>query len=168
MRYLATMKVRQDVPVVVEAVTVEHTMPTVIQLRMLLRMRQRSSPHWLRKWLGARGAPSWHAAASRRCSGLVTPPGSLLCRRGAPGADEDAQVKPFVGAAGKLLTKIIIAMGLTRNDVYICNVLKCRPPGNRTPAPDEVSQCRGYLDRQLDILKPNTSVRLGSGRGQEP
>jgi DNA polymerase len=80
----------------------------------------------------------------------------------APGADEDAQGEPFVGAAGKLLTKIIIAMGLSRNDVYICNVLKCRPPNNRTPAPDEVSQCRGYLDRQLEIVQPKYICALGS------
>jgi DNA polymerase len=86
-----------------------------------------------------------------------------LCFVGeAPGADEDAKGEPFVGAAGQLLTKIITAMGLERRDVYICNVLKCRPPGNRTPAPDEISQCRGYLERQLEILQPKYICALGS------
>src|SRR5205807_820124 len=63
----------------------------------------------------------------------------------APGADEDAQGEPFVGAAGQLLNKILAACGLTRDDVYICNILKCRPPGNRTPRPDEAAFCREYL-----------------------
>ncbi len=72
----------------------------------------------------------------------------------APGADEDAQGRPFVGAAGQLLTKIIEAIKFRREDVYICNILKCRPPGNRDPEPDEVAQCEPYLVRQLEILKP--------------
>jgi uracil-DNA glycosylase family 4 len=86
-----------------------------------------------------------------------------LCFVGeAPGADEDAKGEPFVGAAGQLLTKIIVAMGLKRSDVYICNVLKCRPPGNRTPAPDEVSNCRGFLERQIELLQPKYLCALGS------
>jgi DNA polymerase len=112
-------------------------------------------------------------AACTRCSELarcrkqtvfgVGNPRAQLCFVGeAPGADEDAQGEPFVGAAGQLLTKIIGAMGLKRSDVYICNVLKCRPPGNRTPAPDEVVQCRGYLERQLEILQPKFICALGA------
>jgi DNA polymerase len=80
----------------------------------------------------------------------------------APGADEDAQGEPFVGAAGQLLTRIISAMGLERRQVYICNVLKCRPPGNRTPAPDEVNNCRGFLERQLEIIRPKYICALGA------
>lgn len=80
----------------------------------------------------------------------------------APGADEDAQGEPFVGAAGQLLTKIIQACGLARGDVYILNVLKCRPPGNRVPLPDEVSNCRGYLQRQLELLRPEFLCALGA------
>jgi DNA polymerase len=80
----------------------------------------------------------------------------------APGADENEQGLPFVGRAGQLLTKIIEAMGLTRDQVFICNVLKCRPPGNRPPAPQEVENCRPFLKRQLEILKPQVIVALGN------
>ena len=79
-----------------------------------------------------------------------------------PGADEDAQGLPFVGRAGKLLTQMIEAMGLQRRDVYICNVVKCRPPGNRQPEGDEVEACSPFLFRQLDSLKPKVIVCLGA------
>lgn len=94
-------------------------------------------------------------------------PAPRLCFVGeAPGADEDAQGEPFVGRAGQLLTKIIEACTLKRDDVYILNVLKCRPPGNRTPEPAEVANCRGYLDRQLEILRPEYICCLGATAGQ--
>ena len=80
----------------------------------------------------------------------------------APGADEDRQGEPFVGRAGQLLTKIIQAMELTRDDVYIANVLKCRPPGNRDPAPNEVETCSPYLLRQIALIQPKVIVALGS------
>lgn len=80
----------------------------------------------------------------------------------APGADEDQQGLPFVGRAGQLLTKIIEAMGMTRDQVFICNVLKCRPPGNRPPAPEEVVNCRPFLKQQLEIIKPKMIVALGN------
>lgn len=79
-----------------------------------------------------------------------------------PGADEDAQGRPFVGAAGQLLTKMIEAMGFRRDEVYICNVVKCRPPGNRTPEPGEVEACIGYLHRQLAVLRPKVICTLGN------
>ena len=79
-----------------------------------------------------------------------------------PGADEDAQGLPFVGRAGKLLTQMIEAMGLQRRDVYICNVVKCRPPGNRQPEPDEVAACSPFLFRQLDSIQPRVIVCLGA------
>ncbi|MBK8233142.1 MAG: uracil-DNA glycosylase [Candidatus Eisenbacteria bacterium] len=79
----------------------------------------------------------------------------------APGADEDRQGFPFVGRAGQLLTKIIEAIGLDREQVYICNILKCRPPENRNPAPDEILACGPYLTRQLEILKPKVICTLG-------
>ncbi len=79
-----------------------------------------------------------------------------------PGADEDAQGLPFVGRAGKLLTQMIEAMGLQRKDVYICNVVKCRPPENRTPEPDEVQTCSPYLLRQIDAINPKVIVCLGA------
>jgi uracil-DNA glycosylase len=80
----------------------------------------------------------------------------------APGADEDVQGIPFVGRAGQLLTKIIEAIGLKRDDVYIANVIKCRPPGNRNPDPDEVEACEGFLFRQIDSIKPKVIVALGT------
>jgi len=90
-----------------------------------------------------------------------------LCFVGeAPGADEDAQGEPFVGAAGQLLNKIIAACKLRREDVYICNVLKCRPPGNRTPLPDEVANCASFLERQLLTLRPKFICALGACASQ--
>ncbi len=80
----------------------------------------------------------------------------------APGADEDEQGLPFVGRAGQLLTKIIEAMGKAREQVFICNVLKCRPPNNRPPAPAEVAHCRPFLKRQLEVIKPKVIVALGN------
>jgi uracil-DNA glycosylase len=79
-----------------------------------------------------------------------------------PGADEDAQGLPFVGRAGKLLTQMIEAMGLERKDVYISNVVKCRPPENRVPEPDEVETCSPFLVRQIDVIKPKVIVCLGA------
>lgn len=84
----------------------------------------------------------------------------------APGHDEDLQGQAFVGRAGQLLTKMIEAMGLTRDQVFICNVLKCRPPNNRDPAPEEVSACWPYLDQQLKILRPQVIVALGKPASQ--
>jgi DNA polymerase len=80
----------------------------------------------------------------------------------APGADEDEQGLPFVGRAGQLLTKIIEAIGMRRDDVYIANVIKCRPPGNRNPEPDEVATCEPFLAQQIDIVKPRVIVALGT------
>ena len=79
----------------------------------------------------------------------------------APGAEEDRRGEPFVGAAGQLLTKIIAAMGLGRADVYICNILKCRPPNNRDPQPNEIAECEPYLKRQIAIIQPKVICTLG-------
>jgi len=78
-----------------------------------------------------------------------------------PGADEDATGVPFVGRAGKLLDKMIFAMGLRRDDVYITNIVKCRPPGNRDPRPDEVETCWPYLERQIELVRPQMICTLG-------
>ena len=80
----------------------------------------------------------------------------------APGADEDIQGVPFVGRAGQLLTKMIEAMGFTRDEVYIANVLKCRPPGNRNPEPDEIATCEPFLFRQLESIEPKVVIALGA------
>lgn len=84
----------------------------------------------------------------------------------APGRDEDLQGEPFVGRAGQLLTKIIEAIGMKRTDVYIANVLKCRPPGNRNPLPDEIALCMPYLIKQIDIIKPKVLCALGTFAAQ--
>lgn len=97
----------------------------------------------------------------------VGPVGAELCFIGeAPGADEDAQGEPFVGEAGQLLNKIIAACGLRREEVYICNIIKCRPPRNRTPLPQEAANCRGYLDQQLDLVRPRFICALGATAAQ--
>lgn len=84
----------------------------------------------------------------------------------APGYDEDLQGLPFVGRAGQLLTNMIKAMGLSRDKVYICNVLKCRPPENRSPLPEEVSKCKDYLLKQIEIVSPNVICCLGKHAAQ--
>ena len=98
--------------------------------------------------------------------GVGNPQADLMFVGEAPGADEDVQGEPFVGRAGQLLTKIIEAIGLKREDVYIANVIKCRPPGNRNPEPDEVEQCEPFLFRQIEIIKPTVIVALGKFAAQ--
>jgi uracil-DNA glycosylase len=94
-------------------------------------------------------------------------PNARLCFMGeAPGADEDRLGEPFVGRAGQLLDKIIVACKLNREEVYICNVLKCRPPGNRNPLPEEAANCRRFLDRQLELVQPQFICCLGAVAAQ--
>ncbi len=94
--------------------------------------------------------------------GEANPDADLVFVGEAPGQDEDRTGRPFVGRAGQLLDKMIHAMGLSRDDVYICNILKCRPPKNRPPAAEEVEACWGYLVRQLRIIRPKVIVTLGN------
>jgi uracil-DNA glycosylase family 4 len=98
--------------------------------------------------------------------GVGNPNADLMFVGEAPGADEDVQGEPFVGRAGQLLTKIIEAIGLTRGDVYIANLIKCRPPGNRNPEPDEAEQCEPFLLRQIDTIRPKVIVALGKFAAQ--
>ena len=93
--------------------------------------------------------------------GVGDPDADLMFIGEGPGAEEDRRGEPFVGPAGQLLDKIIGAIGLSREQVYIANVVKCRPPGNRDPQPDEASACRSYLDRQIDLVRPKVIVALG-------
>jgi DNA polymerase len=104
-----------------------------------------------------------HALGRRQIVfGVGNPNADLMFVGEAPGADEDLQGEPFVGRAGQLLTKIIEAIGLTREQVYIANVIKCRPPQNRNPEPDEVSSCEPFLNRQIDLIRPRVIVALGT------
>ena len=109
-----------------------------------------------------------HLAATRTQTVFgVGPLDPELCFVGeAPGADEDRQGEPFVGAAGQLLTRIITAMGMKREDVFICNVLRCRPPNNRTPSAEEAHNCREYLERTLELVRPKFICALGSSAAQ--
>ncbi len=94
--------------------------------------------------------------------GVGNPSADLMFVGEAPGADEDIQGIPFVGRAGQLLTRIIEAIGLKRDEVYIANVIKCRPPENRNPEPDEVESCEPFLFRQIETIKPKVIVALGT------
>jgi DNA polymerase len=116
---------------------------------------------------------SGRVAQCTRCAELATtrtktvfgvgdPEARIMFVGEAPGADEDRQGEPFVGAAGQLLNRILEASHLKRSEVYICNILRCRPPGNRNPAPEEAANCREYLDGQIEIVDPDYIVCLGS------
>jgi len=113
-----------------------------------------------------------HALGCTRCPlaetrtqvvfGVGDPHADLMFVWEGPGAHEDRSGEPFVGRAGKLLTTLIEGIGLTRDDVYIANVVKCRPPGNRDPLPFEIASCRPYLEAQLDLIAPRVVVTLGN------
>jgi DNA polymerase len=98
--------------------------------------------------------------------GVGNPRAHLVFVGEAPGREEDLKGEPFVGEAGRLLDRILFAMGLTRQDVYICNVEKCRPPGNRDPKPEEIAACEPYLKRQLAVIRPELIVTLGKFAAQ--
>jgi DNA polymerase len=102
-----------------------------------------------------------HAARTQTVFGAGSHVARWMFIGEAPGAEEDRQGEPFVGRAGQLLTSMIRALGLAREDVYIANVLKCRPPGNRDPRPEEARACRGYLDRQIELVAPTLIVAVG-------
>ncbi len=115
-----------------------------------------------RKVAGCMRCPELCTTRTQTVFGVGNPQARLCFLGEAPGADEDAQGEPFVGRAGQLLTKIIEACTLRREDVFIFNVLKCRPPGNRAPLPDEATNCREYLDAQLSIIRPEFICCLGA------
>jgi len=103
-----------------------------------------------------------HGTRTKTVPGQGIPTPEIMFVGEAPGADEDEQGLAFVGAAGKLLTKMIEAMGLRREDVFIANILKCRPPNNRPPTPEEMQTCMPYLKEQIQVLKPKVIVALGA------
>jgi uracil-DNA glycosylase family 4 len=94
--------------------------------------------------------------------GVGSPAADVMFIGEGPGFHEDKQGEPFVGAAGQLLTRMLAGIGLRREDVYIANVIKCRPPGNRDPLPDEIEACRPYLEGQLELIDPKVVVTLGN------
>lgn len=103
-----------------------------------------------------------HTGRNKIVFGDGSPEARLFFVGEGPGADEDAQGLPFVGKAGQLLNNMIAAMGLKREEVYIANVVKCRPPGNRTPEPDEANTCSPFLFQQIDVVRPEVIVALGA------
>jgi DNA polymerase len=103
-----------------------------------------------------------HSGRTKLVFGVGNPNAELMFVGEGPGADEDIQGEPFVGRAGQLLNNMISAMGLKRQDVYIANVVKCRPPGNRTPEKDESDTCSPFLLRQIEVIKPKVIVALGA------
>jgi DNA polymerase len=107
-----------------------------------------------------------YSTALNAVPGEGSPTARLVCVGEAPGATEDETGRPFIGRAGELLTKILESVDLKREDVFICNVLKHRPPGNRNPAPDEIVACRPYLMRQLDLIRPSVILALGTFAAQ--
>jgi DNA polymerase len=107
-----------------------------------------------------------YATATNPVPGEGREEARLVCVGEAPGANEDATGRPFVGAAGQLLTKILAAIDLTREDVFIANVLKHRPPGNRNPRPEEVDACKPYLIRQLELIEPKVIIAFGTFAAQ--
>lgn len=107
-----------------------------------------------------------HAGRTQTVFGIGPPRPQVVFVGEGPGADEDREGFPFVGKAGQLLTRMIAAMTLSREQVYICNVVKCRPPGNRTPTEDEMAACKPFLFRQLAILRPKIIVSLGAPASQ--
>jgi DNA polymerase len=139
-----------------------------------------TEPAWVADGTGAPAAPADSLLSIRgdigdctRCKlyglgrkqivfGVGNPHAHLMFVGEAPGADEDVQGEPFVGRAGQLLTKIIQSIGFERSDVYIANVIKCRPPSNRNPEPDEVASCQPFLFRQIDSIQPRIIVALGT------
>ena len=116
----------------------------------------------IRKELGDCQRCPLHQGRNNLVFGEGNPNANLVFVGEAPGADEDLKGKPFIGRAGQLLTKIIKAMGLTREEIYICNILKCRPPGNRNPKPEEILACEPFLIKQLQAIKPEVICALGT------
>lgn len=143
-----------DLPIGLTAGTIDLATlsPTVAQLPSLEALRDA---------IAACTGCTLHASARRPVPGEGHPQADVMCVGEAPGADEDEQGKPFVGAAGQLLTKILSAIQLTRDEVFICNVLKHRPPGNRDPQPNEVAACQPFLLRQIELVQPRVILALG-------
>ncbi|HEX3318735.1 MAG TPA: uracil-DNA glycosylase [Solirubrobacteraceae bacterium] len=111
---------------------------------------------------GCQNCPQLAATRSTVVFGAGNADADLMFVGEAPGANEDRQGLPFVGSAGKLLDKLLAEIGLERTDVFICNVLKCRPPGNRDPHPAEIEACQDYLWRQIDLIEPRVLCTLGN------
>jgi uracil-DNA glycosylase family 4 len=120
----------------------------------------------IREELGECTRCKLHTGRTKLVFGVGNPRAEIVFVGEGPGADEDLKGEPFVGKAGQLLDRMIHAMGFTRAEVYICNVVKCRPPGNRTPEPDEIETCSPFLAKQIESIRPRVLVSLGKVASQ--
>lgn len=145
---------------------VKATIDANLQLDIFDSVSKRQTLEEIREEIGDCTRCKLHKGRTNIVFGEGNPKARLVFVGEGPGRDEDIQGEPFVGRAGQLLTKIINAMGLKRSDVYICNVVKCRPPGNRTPEQDEIVTCRQFLIKQLRTIDPAAIVCLGSVAAQ--
>lgn len=146
---------RRGAPVAASVVVAEESAPQAYVAE--------ASDDWAALQVEVRGCTkcALHKTRTQTVFGVGNPKAEWLFVGEAPGADEDAKGEPFVGRAGQLLNAMLFAMGLKREEVYIANVLKCRPPGNRDPQPDEAGQCEPYLLRQIAHIQPKLIVALG-------
>jgi uracil-DNA glycosylase len=142
------------------------TDPAAEPIPMMLSRSREEAVAAIRADLGECTRCKLHAGRTNLVFGVGNPNASLMFVGEGPGADEDEQGIPFVGRAGQLLTQIIKAMGYERDQVYIANVVKCRPPNNRNPEPDEIEQCEPFLMRQIDAIQPRVIVALGKFASQ--
>jgi uracil-DNA glycosylase len=152
---------------IVESVTLE----SEVDLKKGRRPKERAARELALQQLDAcvndcTRCPELASTRTQTVFGVGNPEAKVMFVGEAPGADEDAQGEPFVGRAGQLLNKIIGACGWKREDLYICNILRCRPPGNRTPLPQEAANCREYLDGQISIVDPDYIVCWGTCAAQ--
>jgi uracil-DNA glycosylase family 4 len=145
---------------------VKTTIDANVQLNIFDSASKKQTLEEIKEEIGDCTRCKLHQGRTNIVFGEGNPKARLVFVGEGPGRDEDIQGRPFVGRAGQLLTKIIDAMGLKRSDVYICNVVKCRPPGNRTPEQDEIATCRQFLFKQLRTIDPAVIVCLGSVAAQ--
>ncbi len=154
---------RVDVPPVVEAAS---EASTALAASDTLADRRQTLAVLAERVRGCTRCPELAATRTQTVFGVGPVGAEVLFVGEAPGADEDRQGEPFVGAAGQLLNRIIAACGFKREEVFICNVLRCRPPGNRQPKPEEASNCREYLDSSIDLVGPKVICCLGAVAAQ--
>jgi uracil-DNA glycosylase family 4 len=145
-----------------ESPTLPHSRPSGVKSTLSVIESRDASLQAIREDIGDCQRCKLHEHRKTIVFGEGDPKAKLVFVGEGPGAEEDASGRPFVGRAGQLLDKIIVAIGLKREDVYIANIVKCRPPGNRTPERDEVETCEPFLSRQLAFIRPDVIVALGS------
>jgi DNA polymerase len=147
----------------VQSITLRKPFPVVPAIAPAIPAAERAAAMQLiREELGECTRCALHKGRNKLVFGDGSPTARLMFVGEGPGADEDAQGLPFVGKAGQLLNNMIAAMGLKREEVYIANVVKCRPPGNRVPEPEEGATCSPFLFRQIDVVRPEVLVALGA------